>query len=151
MIRYFLILLFFILVSCGYNPIFSDKTIKLKIDEISTQNENKIYFKVKRYLEKFEDEENTTNQNLKIEVDASEIINSTSKDSKGNPKTYELNVIINLKVFKNNVFLSSKNFQKSFNYAKNSNKFNQRQYEKNLVNNLTNEILQDMIGYLITI
>ena len=71
-----------------------------------------------------------------------------SKDTKGNPKTYKMD--INLKIYakdeKNN--LKEKSFSKSINYNNSNNKSKLKKYENETAENLTEKIAEEIIIYL---
>ncbi len=56
--------------------------------------------------------------------------------------TAEIIIYEKLKLLKN------KNFTESFNYENSSNKFDLKQYEKNIENNLTDKIIENITSYL---
>jgi len=72
----------------------------------------------------------------------------TSKDKKGNPIGFSINMIINLAVFENEILKGKTNFEKSFEYNNKSNKFDLKQYEKNIKDNLIKKLSDEIIRYL---
>ena len=68
----------------------------------------------------------------------------SSKDRKGNAKTFKLSVSIKLDIFENEKIIKTNIFNKSSNYKSLDNKFDLNQYEENLINNLLNNIWQDI-------
>ena len=89
------------------------------------------------------------NKNLNIIFDFKEDISVILKDSKGNPSRNRLKINIDLSLLdENQKLISSKNFEESFEYNVNDNKFNLRQYEKNLKQNLVEEITKQILLYL---
>ena len=89
------------------------------------------------------------NKNLNIIFDFKEDISVILKDSKGNPSRNRLKINIDLSLLdENQKLISSKNFEESCEYNVNDNKFNLRQYEKNLTQNLVEEITKQILLYL---
>ena len=89
------------------------------------------------------------NKNLNIIFDFKEDISVILKDSKGNPSRNRLKINIDLSLLdENQKLISSKNFEESFEYNVNDNKFNLRQYEKNLKQNIVEEITKQILLYL---
>ena len=72
----------------------------------------------------------------------------TSKDEKGDPKRFSMNIIINLEIFKGQILKDKKNFKENFDYNNRSNKFDLKQYERNIKNNLISKLSNDIIKYL---
>ena len=54
----------------------------------------------------------------------------------------------NLEVFENEILKGKKNFEEKFEYNNRSNKFDLKQYEKNIKNNLISELSNKIIKYL---
>ena len=60
-------------------------------------------------------------------------------------------IAIKVDVYKKQTSFSSREFKEIFSYPRNENKYNQKQYEKSLISDLTNKIIQDINSYLIAI
>ena len=56
--------------------------------------------------------------------------------------------MINIKVFESEIFKGEKNFEEKFEYNNRSNKFNLKQYEKNIKDNLISKLSYKIIKYL---
>ena len=149
-----IILSFLLLFSCGYEPIYSQKSIKKndyftiqKIVFLNKKNINKIIFnKLKNYINL---EENKKNYILNIDI----IENKTviSKNKQGNPEVFSMKILLNLNVHEKDILKSKINFEETFDYNNQSNKFNLLQYENNIKNNLLNKISADIIKHLYTL
>ena len=74
--------------------------------------------------------------------------NIASKDKKGDPKTFSMNIIINLEVFEGEALKGKKDFKENFEYSNRSNKFDLKQYEKNIKDNLISKLSYEIIRYL---
>ena len=145
----YLILLFFFIVSCGYQPLYSNKETNFYIHKINSFGDKKINKTLINKLELYKDK----NGKNKIELEINSKINktTTSKDTKGNPKTFRIEIISQIKVTKEEKIYLEKIFSKSSNYNNSSKKFELKQYEKNLKINLIDKISEDIIGYLQTL
>ena len=92
------------------------------------------------------------NNDKKIGYDAK--INSTkllevvSKDSSGNPSIYRLSVMVNLKLLDNQSIIKQRDFDKSFTFNDNENKFELAQYKKNIEMNLVNEVTEKIFIFI---
>jgi len=142
---------FLLLLSCGYEPIYSKKQINsnnnFSINYINLIGDNKINQILKNKLKKNLNKEKKSiefNLNLNSRV----IKDVTSKDKKGDPITFSIKIIINLEVFESEILKGEKNFEKKFEYNNRENKFNLRQYEKNIKDNLISELSYEIIRYL---
>ena len=141
----FLIILFFV-SSCGYTPIFSNKNSNFSIIEINSTGNNKLNKILINKLDNYKSTNGKKRFSLKIDTNLKKEI--ASKDTKGNPKTYKMDV--NLKIYakdeKDN--LKEKSFFKSINYNNRNNKFKLNKYENETAVNLTEKIAEEIIIYL---
>ena len=130
----YLILSFFFIVSCGYQPLYSNKATNFYIYKINSFGDKIINKTLINRLEIYKD----TNSNKKIELEINSKINktTTSKDTKGNPKTFRIEIISQIKVIKEEKINLDKIFSKSTNYNNSSKKFELKQYEENLKINI---------------
>ena len=140
-----LIILFFV-SSCGYAPIFSSKNSNFSITEIKIAGNNKLNKILINRLDNYKSIDGKKIFSLKINTNLKKEV--ASKDTKGNPKTYKMN--INIKIYaedeKNN--LNEKSFSKSINYNNSNNKFKLKKYESKTAKNLTEKIAEEIIIYL---
>ena len=145
----YLILSFFFIVSCGYQPLYSNKATNFYIYKINSFGDKKINKALINKLEIYRDK----NSNKKIELEINSKINktTTSKDTKGNPKTFRIEIISQIKVIKEEKINLDKIFSKYTNYNNSSKKFELKQYEENIKINLIDKISEDIIGYLQTL
>ena len=126
-------IIFVFITNCGYTPLYSvkNKNIINQLKNLKTKKES-----------------NNTKYNLTINTKIDKIV--TSKDSKGNPKTYKMISTIKLKTIKEekkyNIELESVE-----NYNDISSKFELENFEKNLKKNSASKITQEIILYLITL
>ena len=74
-----------------------------------------------------------------------------TKNSKGDPKLFALNILIKIEVIENNFLKETKSFEKTLNYKNSENKFDLKQFENKITLNLTNKIIEEIIIYLQTI
>ena len=142
---------FLLLLSCGYEPMYSKKKIdsnyNFSINTINFKGDNKVNQILKNKLrQKINKEKKSTELNLNLNSRVSK--NITSKDKKGNPIRFSIKIMINLEVFKSEILKGKKNFEEKFEYNNKSNKFNLKQYEKNIKDNLISELSYKIIKYL---
>ena len=142
---------FLLLLNCGYEPIYSKKTVNsnynYSINNINYIGDNKVNQILKNQLQKnLNKEKKSTKLNLNLNSRVEKVI--TSKDEKGNPKRFSIKIIINLEVYESEILKGKANFDENFEYNNRSNKFNLLQYEKNIKNNLISELSNEIIEYL---
>ena len=117
------ILTFFLLFSCGFEPIYSQKKLEsnynFTIESIGFSGNNNINQYLKNNLVNY-----INNKDKEIKYDL--IINSsiiktiTSKNKKGNPEIFYMKIILNLEIFQNDEMLSKKSFEDGFEYKNKS-------------------------------
>tara|TARA_B100000427_G_scaffold193396_1_gene160762 strand:+ start:1117 stop:1569 length:453 start_codon:yes stop_codon:yes gene_type:complete len=142
--KIFLIISFFLLVSCGYQPLFSSKDSSFLIQEIIFDENDKISSKIKNglnYLTYTKD----YNKIYKLNLGSEKIIEIVSKDEKGDPSIYRILIKSDLKIFSSDRLVVAKKISKNFSYKNISNKFDLKQYEKTIEENLIDKIVEDII------
>ena len=142
---------FFLLLSCGYEPIYSKKQInsnyKFSINSINYIGDNNVNQILKNQLQKIlNKEKKSTELNLNLNSRVEKAV--TSKDKKGNPKRFSIKILINLEVYESEILKGKANFEENFEYNNRSNKFDLKQYEKNIQDNLISELSDEIIRYL---
>jgi len=139
-----LILSILFLVSCkGYEPIFSSKNFNFSIVEIINVNDDRITKRIKKKLKKYISYKEKKLYTLEINTKKDELI--LSKDSKGDPKVFEIKITTNIDVIQNNKKIKNFTLVESFSYNNQSNKFEMSQYKKNVELNLLNKIVENII------
>ena len=143
---FFYLCIFSIFGCAGYEPLFSTKNLSFYIEDIKNINNDVITKKISK---------NINNNKLKgenkivylLEIESDIINNIASKDSKGNPLTYNIILDVKVKVFKRNTELPINilKFDKSINYNNQANKFDLNEYKKTIIENITNKISQEIL------
>ena len=139
-----LVLSFLLLVSCGYQPIFSSKTSNFLIEEIIYNKNDKISLKIRNNLTYLSKTENYIRV-IRLKLSSEKKIDISSKDSKGDPLVYKMTISTNVEIYSNNELTMQKNITKNFSYKNTENKFDLKQYEKTIENNLIETIKEDII------
>ena len=86
-----IIIIFFFVTSCGYSPIFSQKEKMFSIAEINSSGDKKLNKIINKKLNFYKNSNSEKNIYLKINTELSKKI--ASRDQKGNPKTYRIQII----------------------------------------------------------
>ena len=140
-----LVIILFSLNGCGYSPVFSNKT-NFSIIELAVSGDktiNKIIINRLNYYKESKSEKLfSIIINNKIDKQIS------SKDTKGNPKTFRINIISKIKVKDSNGKINETTISKSINYNNKSNKFDLKKYENETIKNFGNKICEEIIIYL---
>ena len=144
-----LILSTFIITSCGYKSIYSSKNLNFNILEFEVADKTKISRKIKSNLDSYK--KNNSKNFYYIKINSKKEINIISKDSKGDPSNFVMNIISEITILNDEKIVKNKVFSESFNYKNSSNKFDLKQYEKNIEENLTDKIIENIISYFYTL
>ena len=144
-----LILLFFILANCGFEPIYSSKKSNFNIGEIKIISKDKFNSIIKNNLKNISNNESQNKFDLIINSEKKRIV--SSKDAKGNPQLLTMIISVEVQIIKDNVIKNKKNFSQDFSYSNNSNKFGLAQYEKDIEKNLINKIIENINTYLLSL
>ena len=145
--KIFLILIILFLNGCGYTPLYSSKDSNYKVISLKKNVNNSLTNYVQNSIEVISNE--NAEKSLNISFEYNENISVILKNSKGNPTKNRLNVIIDLSLLdSNDNLITSKQFSESFEYNIDDNKFNLKQYEKNIKFNLIEDITQQILVFL---
>ena len=149
--KIFTTLSFLLLLNCGYEPIYSKKQINsnynFSINTINLIGDNKVNQILKNKLIRNLNKEKKLTE-LNLNLDSRVVKTVASKDKKGNPIKITIKIIINLEVFESEILKGKTNFEEQFEYNNRSNKFDLKQYEKNIKDNLISELSNKIIRYL---
>lgn len=143
----YLFLLFLFTVNCGYQPIYTNqKSLNFKLKEVILIGDKKINQKILNFTNL---KKNSSDNNaLAISVETSQNRNISSKDNSGNPLTYQMSLSSTLIVKINNNLTDQTTFNSSFSYSNKENKFDLREYEKNILEDLIRSNSEKIITYL---
>ena len=144
-------IIFVFITNCGYAPLYSvNNNINFTIKKINITGDRDLNQNIVNQLNnvKSKDENNNRIYNLTIKTKIERIV--TSKDSKGNPKTYKMISTISLKTVKDGKDYSI-SLDSIENYNDISSKFELESFERNLKKNNASKITQEIIVYLTTL
>ena len=148
--KIFLVLVIIFLNGCGYTPLYSSKDSNYKVISFKKNLNNSLTNYIQNSIEVLSNENAV--KSLKISLEYNENISIILKDSKGDPTKNRLNVVIDLSLFDNSDnLIISKKFSESFEYNIDDNKFNLKQYEKNIKLNLVEDITQQILVFLASV
>tara|TARA_B100001175_G_C19172476_1_gene478123 strand:- start:57 stop:515 length:459 start_codon:yes stop_codon:yes gene_type:complete len=141
----FIILLFFV-SSCGYNPIFTNKNSEFSIYELSSSGNSKFNKIISTRLKIYKNSNSLKKFSIGLETSSDKKI--SSKDSKGNPKTFRLSIESKVSVKDADGNIKNKSFSKTIDYNNKSNKSELKKYENETLRNLAEKVSEEIIIYL---
>ena len=145
---------FLLLLSCGYEPMYSKKKInsghKFSINTINFKGDNKVNQILKNKLTKNLNKGKKSTE-LNLNLDSRVVKTVASKNKKGNPIRFTIKIMTNLEVFESEILKGKTKFEEEFEYDNKSNKFGLKQYEKNIKDNLISKLSDEIIRYLISL
>ena len=150
--KIFIFILLIFLSSCGYEAIYSLKNIKnydFSISKLSFIGDREINLKIKQKLNNYTQEIKDINFILKITSTSEKII--LAKNDAGDSTNFKIETIVNIDVFNKEKLKSNFIITESFNYENNSNKFELKNYEKEIKRNLADIITEKLIFKLANI
>jgi len=144
-------IIFIFITGCGYVPLYSiNNKINFNIGKINITGDRELNQNIINQLKNLKSKKgnNAKKYNLTIETEIKKII--TSKDSKGNPKTYKMVSTVNLTTDKDGKEYNLE-LEAVENYNDITSKFELESFERNLKKNSASKITQEIIVYLITL
>ena len=148
--RIFLVLVIIFLNSCGYTPLYSSKESNYKVISLKKNLNNSLTSYIQNSINALSND--NAEKSLNISFEYNEKISIILKNSKGDPTKNRLNVAINLSLFDiDNNLITSREFSESFEYRIDDNKFNLKQYEKNIKFNLVEDITNQILVFLASV
>ena len=146
------IIIFIFITSCGYVPIYGvgNNKVNFEIGRININGDRDLNQNIIDQLKnlKIKKGSNSKIYDLTITTSIEKIV--TSKDSKGNPKTYKMTSYVDIKTVKDGkVYAFSIGSDENYNDI--SSKFELESFERNLKRNSASKITREIILYLITL
>ena len=141
------LILFVILSSCGYQPIYSTKNLNFTIGKVEKENTS-LNNKFAKSINTLTNKESDKKINIKIE--SNKKIRVKSKDSKGNTLVLELEINLKFTNLDSND-QAQKLLSRKITYNNSDDKFKLKEYENELEDILITKIIEDLINYLSSI
>ena len=126
------------LSSCGYEAIHSKKNMvnyNFFINELTTNGNRDVNIKIREKLINYILNKQGKSLILKISSDTKKVV--VAKDTAGDPTSFKYTIIINIEVMMENDVETYLQIVESFNYNNNSNRFDLKRYEREIINTLT--------------
>ena len=136
-----ILILTLFLYSCGYQAINTIEKSNFIISEYKLSGDARVNQNLKRNFEKTQKKLNFQKEfNLIARSDVKRSKNS--KDKAGEATNLSLKIIVNLEIFQENKKIKDLVYIETSNFNNISNKFELKQFEKILINNLTDQIIK---------
>ena len=145
-----LIILLFLQFGCGYKIANNSSYYEFQISSYELTGERKINNILDKNFKRFKDYENSSSV-YKLKSNSKMVKSITSKDSSENVLTYKLEIIIKLEISKNNNLISEISFNEKTDYNNTTSKFELKQYEDILLQDLTNQLIVKINNHLSTL
>ena len=141
--KYSKLLIFLFFINCsGYEPIFSSKDFNYSFDEIIFNENDKISKRLSRKLLNFSTQ---NKEKIKLEIYSEETEIILSKDKKGDPSIFEINIFTSIEIEFQNREKKLFKFTEKFSFNNQTNKFELNQYKNTVKENLTDKIFDKII------
>ncbi len=144
------IIFVFILIltyGCGYTPIYSTKELNFVINNIDLEGERNINKIINQRLKNYSKNKQAKNI-YDIGIASSLEKKITTKDKKGNPTQFSIKLIVAVSVNDSFNQIEQQTFRESSSYKNNENKFDLKNYEDSLVQNMSEKIISDIIFFI---
>jgi len=140
-VKIFLILSLLLTSNCGFKPIFIKSNYDFSISIKSSSGSERVNNQIIYSLENL-----NGSSNYNVSILSNEQKNTISKDSKGDPSILEIVLNLNYIVEKDNKTLINENLVQRSTYNNISDKFELKKSEEILVQNLTENFIQEIIS-----
>ena len=132
-----ILILLFLLSSCGYEAIHSKKNFinySFSVSELSFIGDRTVNLKIKEKINNYTQSKKDKDFTLRISSTSEKTI--LAKNTAGDATSFKNTISINVEVLMSNKIKSNFIILESFNYNNISNKFNLNKYEEKIKNNL---------------
>ena len=148
--KIFLVLIILFINNCGYTPLYSSKDSNYKVISLKSNINSSLTNYIQNSIKVLSNENAEKKFNISFEY--SEEISVILKDAKGDPSKNRLKIEIDLSLFdEKDSLIATKRFSENFEYNIDDNKFNLKQYEKNIKLNLIEEITKQILEFLASV
>ena len=141
-----ILILFLFLSYCGYDAVYSKKNTdnyEFSIDSLNFIGDRNINLKIKEKLRNYTSNKKDKIFTLKISSTLEKLI--LAKDTSGDPTSFKSTIIVDVEISTNNKFKKNLQIIEDFNYDTNTDKFELKSYEREIVNNLVTTITDELI------
>ena len=145
--KFVTIIFFVLLMGCGFKSVLNDNSINFSIENVIPSGDkninDNILSSLVNYINNPEKE-----KKYYLKINSIESRNVTSKDTKGDPKTFRIEIRTTIEVSNINNEIYKKDFIEKKNYNTMSSKFDLGLYENNIRKDLASIIARNISIYL---
>ena len=145
------IISFFLLLSCGYEPIYSKKNIEkdyiFSINKIEFIKNTRLNRKIQSKLKPYMNLQNKT-KNVKLKIQSSKNKTIETKNRKGEADKFKVEIVVKLSIAEGENYNKKINIKESFIYDNQTDQYNLNEYERQIDDNLVSKISNNIISYL---
>ena len=142
------IITFFILTSCGFQPINNSLNYNFSFQQIEISAEPIIKNELKKFFSRYKNISNNSKSIYEIFINGSSDRSISAKNSSGVATIYKTTIVMEVTLFADEKEVLKKNYFKEIQYNNQSSKFELKQYEnilkKDLVREISISILDDI-------
>ena len=150
LVKTIILFLLFGITSCSYKPIFLEKNYDFQIKEISLIGDKDINRTIQNKLKFIKNDQNNK-KNYNINIDSTKTREIVSKDSKGDPVKFEISILVEYKILRNNYTLLDTKIEKKNIYNNDSDPFKLEQTENIILQNLSESVGDSIISSIINL
>ena len=136
-----IIFLLFFQTGCGYKIVNNLDNFKFKIIDYKLTGEKKINDLLEKNFRRFEDHDSQPISNFIVHANSTIDKDISSKNSSGEALSYDLKITIIIEIYENNNLLNKTKFSEKISYDNLDSKFELKQYENILIQDLTDQII----------
>ena len=142
--QFFLLAILLFLTNCfGYKPIFSSSDINYNVENVKNITQDKVTNYIVRKLKSYKSDDKK--EDISIEIASTSTERVLSKDTKGDPIIYEMNIVVDVKLSFEGQDDKFFQFKENFSYNNRSNKFDLKLYKDNVQKNISEKITKNII------
>ena len=150
-IKHLVIISIFLLTSCSYEPVFSNKDYGFEINEITLLGDKDINRNLKNNLNLILNKGNSSGEKYNLSIDTKKERRVVSKDAQGDPLKFELMLSSSIIISNNQKTLITRKISKNYIYNNISDKFELEQNERIIIENLSEKIFDIVISLLMNL
>ncbi len=150
LVKTIILFLLFGITSCSYKPIFLEKNYDFQVREISLTGDKDINRTIQNKLKFIKNDQNNK-KNYNINIKSTKKRKIVSKDSKGDPVKFEINILVEYKIISDNNTLLNNKIEKKNIYNNDSDPFKLEQTENIILQNLSESIGDAIISSIINL
>ena len=151
LIKTLIFVMFIVLSSCSYKPIFIEKEYTFEIEETIFEGEKDINRVIANKLKLIKKNDDPLKKKYFLVVDSKKRIEIVSKDSKGDPVKFEMFIEVNYKLKEDDETIFNKKIEKKNIYNNDSDKFELEENEKIILQNLAEKISDNIVSSIINL